>query len=154
MTSETSPFVILLAEDSLADTELVREALMEHHVPCSLRVISDRAQAIAFINTIDTDSKGPPLDLLLLDLPLPKCDGKEVLTRLPTHQALCGNTGHRHDRPNSPFFEGKGDQYPLIVYFRKPSTLDEFMELGPIVDAILEQRAANPGEQTTHGGEA
>ena len=46
--------------------------------PCHFR----RRAGDQFINRIDTDPKAPPLDLVLLDMRLPKCDGEEVLKRL------------------------------------------------------------------------
>jgi CheY-like chemotaxis protein len=82
MATETRPFEILLAEDSEGDAELVRQALKQYHIDCSLHLVSDGARAIEFINRIGTEPKVPPLDLLLLDLRLPICDGDEVLTRL------------------------------------------------------------------------
>jgi CheY-like chemotaxis protein len=73
---------IVLAEDSPADVELVREALSEHDARCELRIISDGEQAFAYIDGLDIDSTLPCPDLLLLDRHLPKRDGLEILGRL------------------------------------------------------------------------
>jgi CheY-like chemotaxis protein len=154
MAAETRPFEILLAEDNQADAELVRVALMEHHVNCSLRVISDGAQAIEFIKRIDRDPKAPPLDLLLLDMRLPRCDGEEVLEHLRSTERYAQTPVIIMTGLSSSSVEGKAILQSSTLYFKKPSTLEEFMQLGSIVRRVLEQRAATPHDQTTHGGAA
>lgn len=154
MATETRPFEILLAEDSQADAELVREALKEHHVNCSLRVISDGAQAIEFIDRIDGDPKAPPLDLLLLDMRLPRCDGEEVLQRLRSTEHYAQTPVIVMTGLSSSSLEGKAIRHNAMTYFEKPSTLEEFMQLGSIVCRILEQGAATPGDQTNRGDAA
>jgi CheY-like chemotaxis protein len=154
MVAETRPFEILLVEDSQADAGLVREALREHHVNCSLRVISDGAQAIEFIDRIDTDSKAPPLDLLLLDMRLPRLDGGEVLKRLRSTERYAQTPVIVMTGLSSSPLEEKTIKHNAMTYFEKPSTLEEFMQLGSIVCRILEQGAASPGDQTNRGGAA
>lgn len=82
MTSEPRPFEILVAEDNPADVRLVQEALKHHAVDCALHVVYDGAQAIEFINRLEGDRKHLPLDLLLVDMHLPKRDGEEILKHL------------------------------------------------------------------------
>jgi CheY-like chemotaxis protein len=150
MTSETKRFEILLAEDNAADAELVREALIQHQVNCSLRVVRDGAQAIAFINAIDVDPKAPALDLLLLDMRLPKSDGDEVLRRLRSTERYAQTPIIVMSGLSSSLIKGIATEHPAIVYFKKPSTLEEFMELGSIVRRVLEQGPA--GDQPPCGG--
>src|SRR5579862_6098678 len=78
----TKPFKILLAEDNTSDVALVREALRTHEVDCVLHVIPDGAQVIHWLDTLDSDPDSAPLDLLLLDMHLPKFDGRDILKRL------------------------------------------------------------------------
>src|SRR5579863_96160 len=85
------PSQILLAEDNPADVGLVREALREHNVACDLRVISDGQEVLAFIDQLDADDRLPCPDLLLLDLSLPKYDGREILHYLRSSER-CGRT--------------------------------------------------------------
>lgn len=82
MTTETRCSQILLAEDSLADAELVRMALRKHDVHCALHLVRDGAKAIEFIDNRDSDPQAPALDLCLLDMHLPKKDGEGVLKHL------------------------------------------------------------------------
>ena len=152
MTTEAKPFEILLAEDSEGDAELVRQALQQHHVDCRLHLVSDGARAIEFINRIETDPNARPLDLLLLDLRLPICDGDEVLTRLRS-------TKHHAHTPviimtglSSRSVKEKAIRHDAMLYFEKPSTLDEFLQLGSMIRRVFEQGTAKSGHQTTQGG--
>jgi len=152
MTTETKPFEILLAEDSEGDAELVRQALKEHHIDCSLHVVSDGARAIEFINRIDTDPNARPMDLLLLDLRLPICDGDEVLTRLRStkhyaHTPVIVMTGL-----GASAVKEKVIRHDALLYFEKPSTLDEFLQLGSMIRQVFEQQMAKPGCPITQGG--
>jgi CheY-like chemotaxis protein len=154
MMTETRPFEILLTEDSPADAELVREALKEHALTCSLRVISDGAQAIKFINSIDTDPKAPPLDLVLLDMRLPKCDGEEVLKCLRSTNRYARTPAIIMTGLSFSCIEEEAIRYDAITYFKKPSTLEEFMQLGSIVRRVLERGTTSPADQTNCGGAA
>jgi len=152
MTTETKPFEILLAEDSEGDAELVRQALKEHNIDCSLHIVSDGARAIEFINRIDTDPNARPMDLLLLDLRLPICDGDEVLTRLRStkhyaHTPVIVMTGL-----GASAVKEKVIRHDALLYFEKPSTLDEFLQLGSMIRQVFEQQMAKPGCPITQGG--
>src|SRR5581483_561693 len=122
MTTETRPFEILLAEDSQADVELVRVALKEHNVHCSLHIVSDGARAIEFINAIEADPKAPPLDLLLVDLRLPIRDGDEVLTRLQSTERYAHTPVIVMTGLSSTAVKERATRHHAILYFEKPST--------------------------------
>lgn len=152
MATETTPFEILLAEDSEGNAELVRQALKQHHIDCSLHIVSDGARAIEFINKMETEPKVAHLDLLLLDLSLPICDGDEVLTRLRSseryaHTPVIIMTGLRSNGVRE-----KTARHDATLFFEKPSTLDEFLQLGSMIRRVLEQRMAKSGHHITHGG--
>src|ERR1044071_3075317 len=80
--SKDYAYNILLAEDSAADVGIVRLALRDQDFIHVLHVASDGAEAIAFIERADNDSKAPGPDLLLLDMHLPKFGGEAILERL------------------------------------------------------------------------
>lgn len=73
------PIEILLVEDSPADVRLTTEALREGKVRNNLSVVSDGIEALAFLRRSDGYDDAPRPDLLLLDLNLPRKDGREVL---------------------------------------------------------------------------
>ena len=148
MVNSRRPFEILLAEDNAADAELVREALKEYHLNCSLRVISDGAQAIEFIDRMDKDPNAPPLDLLLLDIHLPKCEGGEVLKRLRSTERYSGTPAIIITGLSSRCVQEAAMRDNVIMCFEKPSTLEEFMQLGSIVRQVLERTAQTSPDQT------
>lgn len=79
---EGCPIEILLAEDSPSDTELTLEALRDGKVANHLSVVEDGVQAMEFLRRQGPYSQAPRPDLILLDLNLPRKDGREVLNEL------------------------------------------------------------------------
>ena len=75
--TQDPPFHILLAEDLPADAGLVREALREGRFYCSLDVVEDGEQALAYLHGEIPGARRP--DLVLLALNLPRLNGREVL---------------------------------------------------------------------------
>lgn len=74
------PIEVLLVEDSPTDALLTREALHEGNVPHNLHVVADGIEALAFLKRRDCYADVPRPDLILLDLNLPRKDGRELLT--------------------------------------------------------------------------
>ncbi len=142
---EENPCLILLAEDNAADVGLVREALKEHGVDCGLHIVKDGAQAIAFLNQVDQDPKWPRLDLLLLDMHLPKHDGEDILKRLRSTERYAQTPVIVMTSSLSPHDERTAERHAALHYFRKPSSLMQFLELGGIVKSVLTSR--KPGSQ-------
>ena len=80
--SETKPVEILLVEDSPGDVRLTMEALKEAKVLNNLNVAADGIEAMAFLKHEGTHAKAPRPDVILLDLNLPRKDGREVLAEI------------------------------------------------------------------------
>ena len=80
--SETKPVEILLIEDSPGDVRLTMEALKEAKVLNNLSVVGDGTEAMAFLKREGAHAKAPRPDVILLDLNLPKKDGREVLAEI------------------------------------------------------------------------
>jgi len=70
---------ILLVEDNPGDARLTREALAQSRVPSTLYDVSDGEQALAFLRREGPYASAPTPRLVLLDLNLPRRDGREVL---------------------------------------------------------------------------
>jgi two-component system, chemotaxis family, response regulator Rcp1 len=131
---------ILLAEDNSADVELVREALQDRAIAYELHVVEDGERAIDFIERIDCDSTLHCPKLLLLDLHLPKRDGEEVLRRLRASER-CGQTPVVIlTSSDSPIDRETATRNAALHYFRKPSTLEQYMQLGDVVKDIITLR--------------
>lgn len=73
---------ILLVEDNPGDVDLAREALQNSKVRNTLHVVGDGEAAMAFLRQQDKYAGTPRPDLVLLDLNLPKKDGREVLAEV------------------------------------------------------------------------
>jgi len=74
---------IFLIEDNRADIRLIQEALKSTAVPCDIAVARDGVEAMAYLRRPPNVADKPLLpDLILLDLNLPKKDGREVLAEI------------------------------------------------------------------------
>jgi CheY-like chemotaxis protein len=88
-TGEARLVQILLVEDNPADIELTRQALAEGRVANEVHVVGDGEAAMAFVRREGEFSGAPRPDLVLLDLNLPRKDGRQVLVELKGDPDLC-----------------------------------------------------------------
>lgn len=79
---------ILLVEDNPGDVRLTVEALKENKLHIGLHVVEDGAEAMAFLNQEGDYADVPRPDLILLDLNLPKKDGRELLAEIKADERL------------------------------------------------------------------
>jgi two-component system, chemotaxis family, response regulator Rcp1 len=82
------PIEILLVEDSPGDVRLTREALVEGKVRNNLHVVEDGIEALRFLRREDEYADAVRPDLILLDLNLPKMDGRQVLEKIKADAEL------------------------------------------------------------------
>lgn len=82
------PVEILLVEDNPGDVRLTIEALRDGKVRNNLNVAPDGVEALAFLHQEGKYSNAPHPDLILLDLNLPKKDGREVLAEIKADDRL------------------------------------------------------------------
>ncbi|MBE9180319.1 response regulator [Oculatella sp. LEGE 06141] len=82
------PIEILLVEDNPGDVRLTQEVLRDGRVHNHLSVVSDGVEALAFLLKQGKYASVPRPDLILLDLNLPRRDGREVLQQIKNHHAL------------------------------------------------------------------
>ena len=76
------PTTLLLVEDSPGDVRLTQEAFRDANQEIRLHVAWDGAEAMAFLNRQGANINAPRPDLILLDLNLPKMDGRQVLAQI------------------------------------------------------------------------
>ncbi len=86
--SRGRPIQILLVEDNPGDVRLTIEALKEGKVSNSLSVARDGVEALSFLRREGPHAKAARPDLILLDLNLPKKDGREVLAEIKDDSSL------------------------------------------------------------------
>ena len=120
---------LLLVEDNVADAHLVIEALRECAVPTQVAVVSDGLQALAYLHREGQYAGVALPDLLLLDLNMPKKDGREVLVEIKSDQAL------KHI-PVIIFTSSEADHEVLLAYRHgascyliKPHQLESYFSL-------------------------
>jgi chemotaxis family two-component system response regulator Rcp1 len=120
---------VLLVEDSPGDVRLTREAFREANGSVLLHVAPDGVEAMAFLRQEGAHVEAPRPDFILLDLNLPKMDGREVLAHIKADPDL-------RTIPTIILTTSEADadilkSYELNAnaYLRKPVTLDAFESL-------------------------
>lgn len=88
MVKANRPYNILLIEDNPGDVRLTQEAFKEGKKKVNLEVVMDGVEAIKYLRKQDKYADVPIPDLILLDLNLPKWDGREVLKEIKTDKKL------------------------------------------------------------------
>lgn len=88
MRNSNKPLQVLLVEDSPSDVRLTREALRESQLLNNLSVVGDGIEALSYLRRQDGYAEAVHPDLVLLDLNLPKKDGREVLAEIKADPAL------------------------------------------------------------------
>ena len=82
------PVEILLVEDNPGDVRLTREALKKGHLWSRLAVVQDGMEALDYLRRVPPFQNASTPDLILLDLNLPKKDGREVLAEIKVDEVL------------------------------------------------------------------
>jgi len=88
MNASSKAIEILLIEDNAGDARLAREALRDAKVRNHLSWMPDGVEALAFLRREGRHAAAPRPDLILLDLNLPRKDGREVLSELKADPGL------------------------------------------------------------------
>jgi len=84
----TNPAEVLLVDDSPADLDLTREGLGRSRHHFQVNAVNDGAEAISFLRRQGKYVQAPEPDLIVLDLNLPRKDGREVLSELKSDPFL------------------------------------------------------------------
>ena len=85
---DVRPIEVLLVEDDAGDVLMTQEAFQDARVANSLSVVSDGSEALQFLRQEGEYANASRPDLILLDLNLPRVDGREVLTAIKQDAAL------------------------------------------------------------------
>ena len=133
-------FQILLAEDNPGDVLLFREALNSRELPCNVIVAGDGQKAIALLEGEGDGRERWRPDLIVLDVNLPKYNGDAVLRHVRRQPWLEGVPVIMLTSSPSPADRAAAIDLKASVYLQKSSDLNELLEVGKIVEAVLYQR--------------
>jgi chemotaxis family two-component system response regulator Rcp1 len=126
---EGAPIEVLLVEDSPGDVRLTREALRDANRAIHLSVACDGVEAMAFLRQEGAYVDAPRPDLILLDLNLPKMDGREVLAHIKDDLSLKLIPTVILTTSDAEVDIVKSYQLRANCYLSKPVQLDEFENL-------------------------
>ena len=141
---------VLLVEDSPGDVRLTQEAFREANVSIHLHVASDGVEAMAFLRHEGRHGHAPRPDLILLDLNLPKMDGREVLAQIKGDDSLKTIPTVILTTSESEADIVKSYQLQANCYLSKPVQLDAFESLVKSINDFWLTRVKLP--QQTRGG--
>lgn len=89
MNTTPQPIEVLLVEDDPGDELMTREAFEDNKIRNTLHVVRDGQEALDFLYRRGDHAEAPRPDLILLDLNLPKYDGRQVLEQVKQDPELC-----------------------------------------------------------------
>jgi len=136
MVERNGPIEILLVEDNPGDVRLTKEALKEGKVYSNLHTVKDGVEAMEFLRREGKYRNVPRPDIILLDLNLPKKDGREVLQEIKTD-------GELKRIPVVVLTTSKAEEDVLRTYdlhancyVTKPVDLEKFMVVVQTIDSF------------------
>jgi chemotaxis family two-component system response regulator Rcp1 len=127
---------VLLVEDSPGDVRLTREAFKDAKMHIKLHVAPDGTDAMAFLRREGEHSYAPRPDLILLDLNLPKKDGREVLEEIKEDPILKSIPVVILTTSASEEDILRSYQLHANCYITKPVSLDGFLEVVRSIDSF------------------
>jgi two-component system, chemotaxis family, response regulator Rcp1 len=144
-----SPIEVLLVEDSPGDVRLTREAFRDANSSIHLHVASDGVEAMAFLRKEGPHRDAPRPDLILLDLNLPRMDGREVLASIKDDDDL--RTIPTVILTTSEAEADISTSYRLRAncYLSKPVQLDAFEKLVKSINDFWLTQVKLPQQRTT-----
>jgi len=137
---------VLLVDDDPGDTLMIREAFEHNKVKNELQCVSDGVQAMQYLRREGEYASAPRPDLILLDLNLPRKDGREVLAEIKSDPALATipvvvlTTSHAEEDVL------KSYQLHANAYVTKPVDFERFIEVVRQIDEFFVTVVKLPGQ--------
>ena len=130
---------ILLAEDNDGDVFLVRRALEKRGLPHELVLAHNGEEALVWLDHHSGEKNGNARpDLILLDLNLPRVDGGQLLSHIRRSDSFSRTPVIVLTSSDSPKDRQMALELGANLYFRKPTDLASFMDLGRIIEETLQ----------------
>jgi CheY-like chemotaxis protein len=141
------PKEVLLVEDSPGDVRLTQEAFRDANTSVHLHVASDGVEAMAFLKREGPHVNAPRPDLILLDLNLPKMDGREVLAHIKKDDTLKTIPTVILTTSDAEVDVAKSYQLQANCYLSKPVQLDAFEGLVKSINDFWLTKVKLPQQQ-------
>lgn len=140
------PLEILLVEDNLADVRLLAEVLKEGKDYHRMNVVTNGVEAMSYLNRKGKFSDASRPDIILLDLNLPKKDGREVLKEIKSDKKFKRIPVVVLTTSDSEEDISKSYEYHANCYITKPVDLDQFIQVVNAIESLWLENAALPSE--------
>jgi chemotaxis family two-component system response regulator Rcp1 len=140
---------VLLVEDSAGDVRLTREAFRDVNAAINLSVVSDGVEAMEFLRNQGEYIHAPRPDLILLDLNLPKMDGREVLALIKADSHLRMIPTVILTTSDAAADIAKSYQLQVNCYLSKPAQWDAFAGLVKNIIDFWLTKVKLPSQRTT-----
>lgn len=138
------PIQVLLVEDSPGDVRLTQEAFREANITIKLHVAPDGVEAMEFLRNEGSHAESPRPDLILLDLNLPRMDGREVLALIKADADLKSIPTVILTTSEAEADIAKSYDLQANCYLSKPVQLDSFESLVKSINDFWLTRAKLP----------
>lgn len=143
------PVQVLLVEDSPGDVRLTQEAFREANIDIKLHVAPDGVEAMEFLRREGSHGNAPRPDLILLDLNLPRMDGREALALIKADDELKSIPTVILTTSEAEADIVKSYQLQANCYLSKPVQLDVFETLVKSINEFWLTRAKLPQQRQT-----
>lgn len=141
------PIEILLVEDNPGDIRLTEEAFKDGKVANNLHVAQDGVQAMKFLRREGTHANAPRPDLILLDLNLPRMDGREVLGEVKSEPILKQIPVVILTTSDAPEDVFSSYQLNANCYITKPVDLEQFITVVQRIEGFWLMLVELPGAE-------
>ncbi len=141
------PMQVLLVEDSPGDVRLTREAFHQTNPSIRLHIASDGVEAMAFLRQEHGEEEAPRPDLILLDLNMPKMDGRQVLAHIKADEDLKTIPTVILTTSEAECDVASSYQLNANCYLNKPVQLDAFENLVKSINEFWLTMAKLPQQQ-------
>lgn len=132
--------LVLVVEDNQADVFLVEQAVKLRKLPVRLLMLDNGEDALRYFEQADQDPSAPCPDAVLLDLNLPRRSGREVLEQVKRKFRCRDVPVIILTSSNSPEDRRETAALGAIRYFRKPTSYQEFLKIGEVLEEVLAER--------------
>lgn len=130
MQQSIPPLIVLMADDDEDDCLLAREALLESSAPYEMRFVKDGVELMQYLRMEEeycNPADAPKPNLILLDLNMPRKDGREALSELKSHQDFRRIPVVIFTTSNTPEDTECSTRFGAVFYQTKPVTFSEMV---------------------------